>query len=155
MPNRAACPRTEQDAIVHRERGSTRELTSGAVCSCVSVVSEQRLGVRIEAQDEQAPRNSREPEMAFEQSMDSLQGELRKLRRQMMELAESISSAAARRTDGGREAVQQAGRQLVHAGERAGAVARRHPAATGLALLAVVGAVVCLAVIASQNSRGR
>lgn len=93
--------------------------------------------------------------MAFEQSMDSLQGELRKLRRQMMELAESISSAAARRTDGGREAVQQAGRQLVHAGERAGAVARRHPAATGLALLAVVGAIVCLAVIASQNSRGR
>lgn len=93
--------------------------------------------------------------MAFDHTFDTLQDELRKVRRQLTELAESVGSTAARRSDGGRAVVRHAGHQLVTAGGRAGQVARRHPAATGFALLSLASAVVCLALISSQNSRGR
>ena len=92
--------------------------------------------------------------MAF-RSSNGMRGELEALRRRVSDLAETVTSMAARQTGNPRQAARHTGKQLVWAGNQAGELARRHPAATGLTILAVAGMVACLAILASQNARGR
>ena len=92
--------------------------------------------------------------MAF-RSGDGMSGELQTLRRQVSELAERVARMATRRSAETHYTARNAGQQLVRAGGQAGAVARRHPAATGFALLAVFSTLACLAILANENARNR
>lgn len=84
-------------------------------------------------------------------ALDSLHRDIADLKRRVASIAEGVSALG----DGAaiRDALRAASRRAGHLGAEAQQTARRHPLATGVLGLAVLGAALCLASYAAREHR--
>jgi hypothetical protein len=114
------------------------------------------LAADIHAAPMRRKSDRKEKRMALDRStVDALEDEVRALGSKVSDLSGYIATMTADGARSGRDAAYLAGREVVRIGGDAGGVARRHPAATGLALLAVAGAIICFTLLTDRPTGRR